>query len=62
MAVFFLDSPEPKQKKVHILKNVARVYNSIFHKFDFENKRKWLQGTMTSPLVNPYRATPNFDT
>lgn len=37
-------STKAKKKKC-ILKtpNIARVYNSIFHKFDFENNRKWLQ-------------------
>lgn len=42
----FLNIPVPKQKKKKcILKtpNIARVYNSIFHKSDFENNRKWLQ-------------------
>lgn len=42
-------STKAKKKCIFKKKDVERVYNLIFQKFDFENNRKWLQGTDPLP-------------
>lgn len=47
--LFFSSIFQYQSKKSAYFQKVTRVHNLVFHKFDFENNRKWLQGTDTLP-------------